>query len=92
MYWGLGTGGGTIVGGYVVHNYGFVATFRAFAVTTAIVLAIFIMTQLMSKLSDLDEDDTVKEIALQKKEPRHSNDKQLYLLAASAKPESNNNE
>ena len=57
MYWGLGTGGGTIVGGYVSHVFGFRSTFRGFAVVTGVVLAMFLTTQLVTKYSELPQDD-----------------------------------
>ena len=47
----MGTGGGTIVGGYVVHVFGFRSTFRGFAVVTGVVLAVFLTTQFISKYS-----------------------------------------
>lgn len=58
VYWGLGTGGGTIIGGFVVHNFGFTSTFRTFAVTTSIILLVFLATQLMSKFTNVPEDAT----------------------------------
>lgn len=57
VYWGLGTGGGTIVGGYLSHVFGFKSTFRAFAVATGVVLAVFLATQLISKYSNLSQED-----------------------------------
>ena len=57
VYWGLGTGGGTIVGGYVVHVFGLRSTFRGFAVVTAVVLAVFLTTQLISKYSNLPQEN-----------------------------------
>lgn len=62
VYWGLGTGGGTIVGGYVVHVFGFRSTFRGFAVVTGVVLAVFLTTQLISKYSNLPQDDGNEEV------------------------------
>ena len=62
VYWGLGTGGGTIVGGYVTHVFGFRSTFRGFAVVTGVVLAVFLTTQLISKYSDLPEQDGNEEV------------------------------
>lgn len=62
MYWGLGTGGGTIVGGYVTHVFGFRSTFRGFAVVTGVVLAVFLTTQLISKYSDLPDQDGNEEV------------------------------
>ena len=56
VYWGLGTGGGTIIGGYMVHIFDFPSTFQAFAVVTSVILAIFLMTQLLSKFSNLPEE------------------------------------
>jgi MFS family permease len=64
VYWGLGTGGGTIVGGYVSHVFGFRSTFRGFAVVTGVVLAIFLTTQLITKYySELPQDDGNKEVS-----------------------------
>lgn len=62
VYWGLGTGGGTIVGGYVTHVFGFRSTFRGFAVVTGVVLAVFLTTQLISKYSDLPEQSENQEV------------------------------
>ena len=62
VYWGLGTGGGTIVGGYVTHVFGFRSTFRGFAVVTGVVLAVFLTTQLISKYSDLPEQSENEEV------------------------------
>ena len=56
VYWGLGTGGGTIIGGYMVHIFNFASTFQAFAVVTSVILAIFLMTQLLSKFSNLPQE------------------------------------
>ena len=57
VYWGLGTGGGTIVGVYVSYVFGFRSTFRGFAVVTAVVLAMFLITQLVTKYSELLQND-----------------------------------
>ena len=62
VYWGLGTGGGTIVGGYLSHVFGFRSTFRGFAVVTGVILAVFLTTQLISKYSDLPREDGNEEI------------------------------
>lgn len=63
MYWGLGTGGGTIVGGYVSHVFGFRSTFQGFAVVTGVVLAVFLATQFISKYSNFPKEDGNEEVA-----------------------------
>ncbi len=64
VYWGLGTGGGTIVGGYVSHVFGFRSTFRGFAVVTGVVLVVFLTTQLITKYTEiLPQEDRNEEMA-----------------------------
>lgn len=41
IYWGLGSGSGTITGGYLIHHIGAVSTFRMTAAFTFLVCLLF---------------------------------------------------
>lgn len=45
VFWGLGNGGGTIIGGTLYHHYGPIITFRLFSVVTVFVLFSFLLFQ-----------------------------------------------
>lgn len=45
MFWGLGNGGGTIIGGTLYHHYGPVITFRLFSVAAVFALISFVLAQ-----------------------------------------------
>ena len=54
VYWGLGTGTGAIIGGFLVHHVGGDITFRAFALSTATVFSFFILIQLVLRYAGRD--------------------------------------
>ena len=45
VYWGLGTGSGTIAGGFLIHHIGAVATFRCVACCAFVVCVLFCLAQ-----------------------------------------------
>ena len=45
MFWGLGNGGGTIIGGALYHHYGPITTFRVFAAAALFTLLVFLLAQ-----------------------------------------------
>ena len=48
VFWGLGNGGGTIIGGTLYHHYGPITTFRLFSVVTVFVLFSFLSLQYLA--------------------------------------------
>ena len=54
IYWGLGTGTGAIVGGFLVHHVGGDITFRAFSLATAAVFSLFVLIQLVLRYAGRD--------------------------------------
>ena len=54
VYWGLGTGTGAIVGGFLVHHVGGDITFRAFSLATAAVFSLFVLIQLVLRYAGRD--------------------------------------
>ena len=45
VYWGLGTGSGTITGGFLIHHIGTVAAFRCVACSSFVVCILFCLAQ-----------------------------------------------
>ena len=45
VYWGLGTGSGTITGGFLIHHVGAVSTFRFVASSAFVVCVLFCLAQ-----------------------------------------------
>lgn len=54
IYWGLGTGTGAIVGGFLVHHVGGDIAFRAFSIATATVFSLFVLIQLVLRYAGRD--------------------------------------
>ena len=60
IYWGLGTGCGSIFGGYCLERVGFSQTFLVFTVITCVVAFVFLIVQLLSYLVN---PETLEEIS-----------------------------
>lgn len=45
VFWGLGNGGGTMTSGVLIEMFGLTNTFRAFAISGTVVLAILVLAQ-----------------------------------------------
>lgn len=81
VYWGLGTGTGAIVGGFLVHHVGGDVTFRAFSLATATVFSLFVLVQLVLRYARRDALDYHKI-------PRDANQENLLNDEASEEEDS----